>query len=250
MDPISDVRLPCRSLDAILHLLACKPADKRSVVTAHRVSNPTVQSLRTYIHVRHVQKLGPLIARIRNSGLGDRPGPYFKRTMRRVTDSPKKMFLCGVIGVAISVSGAGIAGAECPYVTAAQGKSMATAIFSGVATTITTLNFSRIVTFDVERVWQGTVGKKVNAYQVASSEERPFVVGLRYVVFAHPRNLSGGLFDFSGPGIGSDARLKIEEDKQRLERIDLGITECIGGPADGQSGQRLIGELGPSHAPD
>ena len=156
----------------------------------------------------------------------------------------------GFIAVISTGLGAGTADAECPYVTAAHGRSMSTAIFSGVATTITTLNFSRIVTFDVERVWQGTLGKEVTAYQMSSSEARPFVAGLRYVVFAHPRNLSGGLFDFSGPGIGSDTRLKIEEDRQRLERIDLGITECIGGPADGPSGQRLIGELGPSHAPE
>jgi hypothetical protein len=70
--------------------------------------------------------------------------------------------------MAINVGvGAGVADAECPYITAAQGKSIATAIFTGVATTITSLNFSRIVTFDVERVWQGTVGKEVTAYQVS-----------------------------------------------------------------------------------
>jgi hypothetical protein len=76
------------------------------------------------------------------------------------------------------------------------------------------------------------------------------VVGLRYVVFAQPRNLSSGLFDLSAPGIEQNLRPKIEEDKQRLGRIDLGITECVGGAADSPWGQRLIGELGPSHAPE
>lgn len=99
-------------------------------------------------------------------------------------------------------------------------------------------------------MWQGAVEKEVTAYQVSSSEERPFAAGLRYLVFAHPRNLSSGLFDLSGPGIGQNVRLRIEEDKQRLEQIDLGVTGCFSGPADGPSGQRLIGELGPSHAPE
>jgi hypothetical protein len=116
-----------------------------------------------------------------------------------------------------------------------QGKSMSTTIFTGVATMITSLNVSRILTFDVERVWQGAVGKKVTAYQVSSSEALQFVAGLQYVVFAQPRNLSSGLFDVAAPWIEQNLRPKIEEDKERLERIDLQITECIGRPADGPS---------------
>src|SRR5262245_18117166 len=146
--------------------------------------------------------------------------------------------------------GAGIADAQCPVITDARGKSLATAIFTGTATTTTKLNFSQIATFNVERVWQGTVGKELKAFQMVSSEDRPFVAGLKYLIFARPRDLSGGPFNLSLPGIGQDERLKIEEDRQELERIDLASIGCLSGPADGPLGQRVIGELGPSHAPD
>lgn len=60
-----------------------------------------------------------------------------------MTDSPKKMAVCCVVGVAISVGlGARIADAQCPFVTAAAGKSSAAAIFTGVATKITTERFA------------------------------------------------------------------------------------------------------------
>jgi hypothetical protein len=161
------------------------------------------------------------------------------------------MVLCGVIGVAISVGlGAGIADAECPFISTVQGKSLATAIFTGTPTTITRLNFSQIVTFTVERLWQGTVGRELTAFQVVSAEDRPFVAGVKYLIFARPRDLSGGLFNLSLPGIGQDERLKIEEDRQELERVDLASIGCLSGPADAVSGQRLIGELGPSHTPE
>jgi len=159
----------------------------------------------------------------------------------------KRAGLAAVISVGLGI---GIADAQCPLVSAAQGKSISTAIFTGEATTITNLHFSQIVTFNVERVWQGMVGKELTAYQTVSSEEPRFVVGMRYLVFAHPRDLSSGLFDLSLPGIGPDARLKIDEDKQSLAQIDLGMIGCLSGPADALLGQHLIGELGPSHSPE
>jgi hypothetical protein len=158
----------------------------------------------------------------------------------------KRVGFIAVISVAL---GAGIADAQCPYMTAAQGKSMSTAIFTGVATTITNLHFSQIVTFNNERVWQGSVGKELTAYQTSAQRSlrcgRPEIPG----VCASSESLDRSLRSLF-PGTGADTRLKIEEDKERLERIDLGTIGCLSGPADGPSGQRLVGELGPSHSPE
>jgi hypothetical protein len=157
----------------------------------------------------------------------------------------KRAGLIAIIGIAFDAS---IASAECPTFSVTISEPMSVAIFSGVATETINLNFSQIVTFNVDQVWKGTPGKEVTAYQIVSSEQPRLSLGDRYLVFAAPRNLSGAPFK-PYPGIGEDTLLQIESDKQRLEKIELGMLGCASGREDAAVSQRMIKELGPGHPP-
>jgi len=55
---------------------------------------------------------------------------------------------------------------------------------------------THVVTFDVQRVWKGTLTKRVSLYQSNTSDAIPFSAGVPYLIVAyrlHPeaRDLSG-----------------------------------------------------------
>ena len=141
--------------------------------------------------------------------------------------------------------------ASCPFITTSEMRRISSAIYRGTPTKIENLYFSQIVTFRVDRVWQGAVRHEVTAYQRFTANQVPFVVGSSYLLFAVPRDLSRAPFDGRDEEfVSDDTRLRREEDKRRLEQVELEVEGCVSGPADAGSSQIRISELGPGHPPE
>jgi len=76
---------------------------------------------------------------------------------------------------------------ECPLISVSEGMAYATTVaaFSGTVNKVEEVNGrGHMVTFDVQRVWKGTVTKRVSLYQSNSSESIQFLQGVQYVILA------------------------------------------------------------------
>jgi hypothetical protein len=93
-----------------------------------------------------------------------------------------------VVGVATGLSPA-VASAQCAFVTISQAIASPTtvAIFSGTVSEIeeSAGAVAHVVTFDVQRVWKGTVTKRVSLYQLNTSEAIQFSAGVPYLMVAY-----------------------------------------------------------------
>jgi hypothetical protein len=81
-----------------------------------------------------------------------------------------------------------IANGQCPLIplSEALARPLTEAVFSGTVTEIVDAPNGRgyVVTFDVQRIWKGTVAKSVSLYQTNSSEAIEFRKGERFIVVA------------------------------------------------------------------
>lgn len=101
------------------------------------------------------------------------------------TEHRRKLVLCAILLVAA----ASPAGAECVGFSLKHYKRHADLVFSGTIREIQQLDSIRtVVTFDVDRVWKGDVGRQIRLHQVVESiDSFRFVgatVGSKYLVFA------------------------------------------------------------------
>src|SRR5690242_17650384 len=80
-----------------------------------------------------------------------------------------------------------VARAQCPVTTMPKDSPASSAIFAGIAINIRGLFMAEITTFDVERIWKGTPGKRITVSHWHSSESLRLEKGARYLVYAGPR---------------------------------------------------------------
>jgi hypothetical protein len=125
-----------------------------------------------------------------------------------------------------------VASAECLFVTVPQATaSPATvAVFSGTVSEIEESAGAvvHVVTFDVQRVWKGTVTKRVSLQQLSTSDAIEFSAGVPYLIVAYrlrpeERQASGTIRRAATLGIAACASRTLEQ------------AERLGG----------LGELGP-----
>jgi len=121
--------------------------------------------------------------------------------------------------------------AECPLMTVSQGMALPTtvAVFSGTVSDVeeSAGAAAHVVTFDVQRVWKGTLTKRVSLYQSNTSEAIPFSAGVPYLIVAyrlHPeeRDLSGTIRRASTLGIVTCASMTLEHAERRGDLREIG----------------------------
>jgi hypothetical protein len=117
-----------------------------------------------------------------------------------------------------------VTSAECLFVTMPQAMAspMTIAIFSGTVSEIEESAGAvvHVVTFDVQRVWKGTVTKRVSLQQLNTSDAIEFSAGVPYLIVAYrlrpeEREVSGTIR--RGTALGIDAcASKLLEQAERL----------------------------------
>jgi hypothetical protein len=121
--------------------------------------------------------------------------------------------------------------AECPLVPVSQAMALPTtvAVFSGTVSDIeeSAGAAAYVVTFDVERVWKGTVTKRVSLYQRNTTEAIAFSAGVPYLIVAYrvpaeERELSGTIRRATTLGIVTCASGTLEQVERRGDLRELG----------------------------
>jgi hypothetical protein len=121
--------------------------------------------------------------------------------------------------------------AECPLMTASQGMAMPTtvAVFSGTVIDIeeSAGAATYLVTFDVQRVWKGTLTKRVSLYQSNTSDAIPFSAGVPYLIVAYrlrpeERDVSGTIRRAATLGIVTCASMTLEHAERRGDLREIG----------------------------
>lgn len=126
-----------------------------------------------------------------------------------------------------------VASAQCALMTVSQGMALPTtvAVFSGTVTDIeeSAGAAAHVVTFEVQRVWKGTLSKRVSLYQSNTSEAIPFSAGITYLIVAsrlrlEERDLSGTLRRAPTLGVVTCASMTLEDAERRgdLRKIGAG----------------------------
>jgi hypothetical protein len=137
-------------------------------------------------------------------------------------------------GLAIGLSSL-VASGECPHITASEAMAVSSsaAVFSGVARQWQDGGTVQVVTFDVERVWKGTLPKRVALYQLYMSEAVKLTAGARYFIVAYRQT------------DGERERFRISQPASML-----GINICA--TRSFEEAERLgeLRELGPGRLPD
>ena len=136
-----------------------------------------------------------------------------------------------VVGFVSGLSPA-VARAECAFETMSQAMSSPTtvAVFSGTVTEIeeSAGAIAHVVTFDVQRVWKGTVTKRVSLYQLNTTEAIQFSAGVPYLIVAN--RLPPGELEASGT----------------IRRATtLGVTTCVSRTLEQAERLGDLRELGP-----
>jgi hypothetical protein len=135
-----------------------------------------------------------------------------------------------IVSCIIGISPAA-ASAECPLMTVSQGMAMPTtvAVFTGTVSDIeeSAGAAAHVVAFDVQRVWKGTVTKRVSLQQSNTSEAIAFSTGAPYLIVAyrlHPeeRDLSGTIRRATTLGIVTCASMTLEHAERRGDLRELG----------------------------
>jgi hypothetical protein len=124
-----------------------------------------------------------------------------------------------------------VGSAQCALMTVSQGMALPTtvAVFSGTVTDIEESAGAafHVVTFDVQRVWKGTLTKRVSLYQSNTSEAIPFSAGVTYLIAAsrlhlEERNLSGTIRRAPTLGIVTCASMTLEDAERRGDLREIG----------------------------
>ena len=124
-----------------------------------------------------------------------------------------------------------VVSAECPLMTVSQGMALPTtvAVFSGTVTDIEESAGARghVVTFDVQRVWKGTVAKRVSAYQLNTTDAIPFSAGVPYLIVAYrlppeERELSGTIQRAAALGVATCVSRTLEQADRLGDLRELG----------------------------
>jgi hypothetical protein len=115
--------------------------------------------------------------------------------------------------------------------TVSQGMAMPTtvAVFSGTVTDIeeSAGATTYVVTFDVQRVWKGTLTKRVSLYQSNTSEAIPFSAGVQYVIVGYrlrpeERDLSGTIRRAATLAIVDCASMTLDQAERRGDLREIG----------------------------
>jgi len=149
---------------------------------------------------------------------------------RRMT-SRTRTFGVAVLALVSLTTSASTAAAECVGFRLDHYKKHADLIFSGAIRELRDLDWRRtLVTFEVDRVWKGNVGKRVVLHQVLSIDSFRFVgtpPGKEYLVFASRLEpAQRALFEltarsdaFSVPICGGGTRALPEVDQDTLRKL-------------------------------
>jgi hypothetical protein len=124
-----------------------------------------------------------------------------------------------------------VVSAECPRMTVSQGMAMPTtvAVFSGTVSDIEegAGAATHLVTFDVHRVWKGTLRKRVSLYQSNTSDAIPFSAGVPYLIVAYrlrpeEQDVSGTIRRAATLGIVTCASITLEHAERRGDLREIG----------------------------
>src|SRR5688572_21402632 len=135
-----------------------------------------------------------------------------------------------VVGVATGLSPA-VASAECAFVTISQAIASPTTVvvFSGTVSEIeeSAGALAHVVTFDVQRVWKGTVTKRMSLSQVNTTDAIEFSAGVPYLIAAYrlppeQREVSGAIRRATTLGIASCFSRTLEQAERRGDLRELG----------------------------
>lgn len=123
------------------------------------------------------------------------------------------------------------AGAECPQVTAPQAMAIpaTVAVFSATVIEIeeSAGALAHVVTFEVQRVWKGTVAKRVSLSQVNTTDAIEFSAGVPYLIAAYrlppeQREVSGAIRRATTLGIASCFSRTLEQAERRGDLREMG----------------------------
>jgi hypothetical protein len=103
------------------------------------------------------------------------------------------------------------------------------AVFSGTVSDIeeSAGAVAHVVTFDVLRVWKGTLTKQVSVYQLNTLDAIPFSAGVPYLIVAYrlrpeERELSGTIQRAPALGVASCASRTLEQAERLGDVRELG----------------------------
>lgn len=123
------------------------------------------------------------------------------------------------------------ASAECAPVTTSQAMAAPTtvAVFSGTVSEIeeSAGALAHVVTFDVQRVWKGTVTKRISLSQVNTTDAIEFSAGVPYLIAAYrlppeQREVSGAIRRATTLGVASCLSRTLEQAERRGDLRELG----------------------------
>ena len=115
--------------------------------------------------------------------------------------------------------------------TVSQGMALPTtvAVFSGIVSDIeeSAGAAAHVVTFDVQRVWKGTLTKRVSLYQLNTTEAIPFSAGVPYLIVAYrlppeKRELSGTIQRATSFGVATCVSRTLEQAERLGDLRELG----------------------------
>ena len=124
-----------------------------------------------------------------------------------------------------------VVSAECPLLTVSQAMVLPTtvAVFSGTVSDIeeSAGAVAHVVTFDVQRVWKGTLTRQVSLYQLNTVDAIPFSAGVPYVIVAYrlrpeERELSGTIQRAPALGVASCVSRTLEQAERLGDLRELG----------------------------
>ena len=124
-----------------------------------------------------------------------------------------------------------VASAECPAMTVSQGMALPTtvAVFSGTVSDIeeSAGAVAHVVTFDVQRVWKGTLTKQVSLYQLNTMDAIPFSAGVPYLIVAYrlppeEREVSGTIQRATTLGVATCVSRTLEQAERLGDLRELG----------------------------
>jgi hypothetical protein len=103
------------------------------------------------------------------------------------------------------------------------------AVFSGTVSDIeeSAGAVAHVVTFDVQRVWKGTLTKQVSVYQLNTLDAIPFSAGVPYLIVAYrlrpeERELSGTIQRTPAFGVASCVSRALEQAERFGDLRELG----------------------------
>jgi hypothetical protein len=115
--------------------------------------------------------------------------------------------------------------------TVSQGMALPTtvAVFSGTVSDIeeSAGAAAHVVTFDVQRVWKGTLTKRVSLHQLNTTEAVPFSAGVPYLIVAYrlppeKRELSGTIQRATSFGVAPCVSRTLEQAERLGDLRELG----------------------------